>query len=85
MYVKYYGRDRSIKKERKEARERRMNKRTGDMVILRCPFCSQESPHKIVNRKDTPKGFEVLVNCRGLNQFDELCNFHHSVIELARK
>jgi hypothetical protein len=55
------------------------------MIVLRCPFCSQESPHKIVNRRDTPKGFEVLVNCRGLNQFDELCNFHHSVIELARK
>jgi len=85
MYVKYYGRERSIKKGRKEARERRINKRAGDMIVLRCPFCSQESPHKIVNRKDTPKGFEVLVNCRALNQFDELCNFHHSVIELAKK
>ena len=85
MYVKFYGRDRSIKKERTEARERRLNKRTGDMLVLRCPFCSQESPHKIVNRKETAKGFEVLVNCRGLNQFDELCNFHHTVVELPRQ
>ncbi len=85
MYVKYYGRDRSIKKERAAARERRVNKRTGDMLVLRCPFCSQEAPHKIVNRKETPKGFEVLVNCRGMNQFDELCNHHHTVIELSRQ
>ena len=85
MYVKYYGRDRSIKKERAEARDRRLNKRTGDILVLRCPSCSQEAPHKIVNRKEVQKGFEVLVNCRGLNQFDEVCNFHHTVIELARQ
>ena len=85
MYVKYYGRDRSIKKERAEARDRRLNKRTGDILVLRCPSCSQEAPHKIVNRKEAQKGFEVLVNCRGLNQFDEVCNFHHTVIELARQ
>ena len=36
MFVKYYGRDMSIKKEKARARERRVNKRTGDMLILRC-------------------------------------------------
>ena len=85
MFVKFYGRDMSIKKEQARARERRVNKRTGDMLILSCPSCSEESPHKIVNRKESEKGFEVLVNCRGLNQFDEVCNFHHTVIELPRQ
>ena len=85
MFVKYYGRDMSIKKEKARARERRVNKRTGDMLILKCPSCSEETPHKIVNRKESEKGFEVLVNCRGLNQFDEVCNFHHTVIELPRQ
>ena len=84
MYVKYYGRDRSIKKDRSKAREKRMSegKKTGDVLILRCPSCSEESPHKIVNRKEGAKGFEILVNCRGLNQFDEVCNFYHTVIEV---
>ncbi len=87
LYVKNYGRDRSIKKERKKEREKRMSmgKNTGDVLVLRCPSCSEESPHRVVNRKEGAKGFEVLVNCRGLNQFDEICNFHHTVIEVARQ
>ena len=84
IYSKFYRRDRKIKKERAHAREKRMSqgKKAGDVIILRCPSCSQEAPHKVVNRKEGAQGFEVMVNCRGLNQFDEVCNFHHTVIEV---
>ena len=84
LYSKFYRRDRRIKKEKAHAREKRMSqgKKTGDVIILRCPSCSQEAPHKVVNRKEGAQGFEVMVNCRGLNQFDEVCNFHHTVIEV---
>ena len=84
IYAKFYRRGRSIKKERSQAREKRMSrgKKTGDVIILRCPSCSEEAPHKVVNRKEGAQGFEVMVNCRGLNQFDEVCNFHHTVIEV---
>ena len=84
IYSKFYRRDRRIKKEKAHAREKRMSqgKKTGDVIILRCPSCSQEAPHKVVNRKEGAQGFEVMVNCRGLNQFDEVCNFHHTVIEV---
>ena len=85
IYSKFYRRDRRIKKEKAHAREKRMSqgKKTGDVIILRCPSCSQEAPHKVVNRKEGAQGFEVMVNCRGLNQFDEVCNFHHTVIEVS--
>ena len=85
IYSKFYRRDRRIKKERAHSREKRMSqgKKTGDVIILRCPSCSQEAPHKVVNRKEGAQGFEVMVNCRGLNQFDEVCNFHHTVIEVS--
>ena len=85
IYSKFYRRDRRSKKERAQAREKRMSqgKKTGDVIILRCPSCSQEAPHKGVNRKEGARGFEVMVNCRGLNQFDEVCNFHHTVIEVS--
>ena len=84
IYSKFYRRDRRIKKERAHAREKRMSqgKKTGDVIMLRCPSCSQEAPHKVVNRKEGAQGFEVMVNCRGLNQFNEVCNFHHTVIEV---
>ena len=84
IYSKFYRRDRRIKKERAHAREKRMSqgKKTGDVIMLRCPSCSQEAPHKVVNRKEGTQGFEVMVNCRGLNQFNEVCNFHHTVIEV---
>ena len=84
IYSKFYRRDRRIKKERAQAREKRMSqgKKTGDVIMLRCPSCSQEAPHKVVNRKEGAQGFEVMVNCRGLNQFNEVCNFHHTVIEV---
>ena len=84
IYSKFYRRDRRIKKDRAHAREKRMSqgKKAGDVIILRCPSCSQEAPHKVVNRKEGAQGFEVMVNCRGLNQFNEVCNFHHTVIEV---
>tara|TARA_B100000085_G_scaffold217512_1_gene202047 strand:- start:574 stop:1551 length:978 start_codon:yes stop_codon:yes gene_type:complete len=85
IYSKFYRRDRRSKKERAQAREKRMSqgKKAGDVIILRCPSCSEEAPHKVINRKEGARGFEVMVNCRGLNQFDEVCNFHHTVIEVS--
>ena len=87
IYSKFYRRGRKIKKERANAREKRMSqgKKTGDVIILRCPSCSEEAPHKVVNRKKGAQGFEVMVNCRSLNQFDEVCNFHHTVVELSSR
>ena len=84
IYSKFYMKDRRSKKERAKVREKRLSqgKKTGDVIILRCPSCSQEAPHKVINRKEGTQGFEVMVNCRGLNQFDEVCNFHHTVIEV---
>tara|TARA_B100000614_G_C14266779_1_gene377480 strand:- start:197 stop:622 length:426 start_codon:yes stop_codon:yes gene_type:complete len=84
IYSKFYRRDRRTKKERAQAREKRMSrgKKAGDVIILKCPSCSEEAPHQVINRKEGAGGFEVLVNCRGINQFDEVCNFHHTVIEV---
>ena len=78
IYSKFYMRERS------QAREKRMSqgKKTGDVINLMCPSCSKNAPHKVINRKRGAQGFEVMVNCRGLNQFDEVCNFHHIVIEV---
>jgi hypothetical protein len=50
-------------------------------VILRCPSCNKEAQHVVVTRKVTERGVELMVNCRWLNQFDEVCNFHHTVTE----
>jgi len=80
-YVKFYGREKGMKKQRAKDRERRLIKRTGDIVILRCPACGENSPHNVEARKETGAGVQLIVNCRGLNQFDELCNNHHTVIE----
>ena len=80
-YVKFYGREKGMKKQRVKDRERRLIKRAGDIVMLRCPACGESSPHKVEARKETGKGIQLIVNCRGLNQFDELCNNHHTVIE----
>jgi len=84
IHSKFYRRDRRTKKERAQAREKRMSrgKKAGDVIILKCPSCSEEAPHLVINRKEGAGGFEVLVNCRGINQFEEVCNFHHTVIEV---
>ena len=84
IHSKFYRRDRRTKKERAQAREKRMSrgKKAGDVIILKCPSCSEEAPHQVINRKEGAGGFEVLVNCRGINQFEEVCNFHHTVIEV---
>ena len=81
VYARYYRRERGVKKQKAKDRERRLVKRSGDMVVLRCPSCSKEAQHVVVTRKVTERGVELMVNCRWLNQFDEVCNFHHTVIE----
>jgi hypothetical protein len=70
IYARYYRRERGIK-----------NQKAGDLVVLRCPSCNKEARHVVVTRKVTERGVELMVNCRWLNQFDEVCNFHHTVIE----
>ena len=82
IYVKYYGRERGKKKQRAKDRDRRVIKRTGDLMVLKCPQCLDNAPHTVVRRKETSQGVELMVNCRGTNQFDEVCNFHHTVIEV---
>lgn len=83
-YVKFYSKERGIKKKKAMDRERRLVKRTGDTVMIRCPECLENSPHKVVTRKESARGVELIVNCRGRNQFDEVCNFHHTVVEVSK-
>ena len=91
IYSKFYMRERRTKKERTQAREKRMSqgKKTGDVINLRCPSCSQDAPHKVINRKRGP-GFEVMVNCRGAQpirrglQLPPHCNRGQLLITMAR-
>ena len=80
MFRKVTATDEGLEKKREEIRSKRV-KRAGDIVILRCPFCKNEDQHVVAARKQTARGTELVVNCRWLNQFDEVCDYHHTVIE----
>jgi len=82
MYRKISAADDGLEKKREEIRSSRI-KKAGDIVILRCPFCKNEDQHIVAARKQTARGVELVVNCRWLNEFDEVCDYHHTVIEAA--
>ena len=54
----------------------------GDTLVVTCPACSVESEHKVITRKSSGAGFEVLVNCRWMNEWDEVCNNYHTLLEV---
>jgi len=50
---------------------------------IRCPRCSKEAPHEVINRKSRGGKSEVLVKCLSQNQFDETCKHVHTVREFT--
>ena len=82
MYRKITAKDEGFEKKITEIRSGRV-KKSGDIVILMCPFCKNQDQHIVAARKQTARGTELVVNCRWLNEFDEVCDYHHTVIEAA--
>ena len=54
----------------------------GSVAMIRCPACSKESSHQIVNRKEGADNVEVTVKCLGKDEFDFPCNNVHVVHEV---
>ena len=54
----------------------------GNVAMIRCPSCSKESSHQIVNRKEGLDKVEVTVKCLGKDEFDFPCNNVHVVHEV---
>ena len=54
----------------------------GSVAMIRCPACSMESSHQIVNRKEGADNVEVTVKCLGKDEFDFPCNNVHVVHEV---
>ena len=83
-------RERRTKKERTQAREKRMSQgvTSSDVINLMCPSCSKNAPHND-NRKRGAQGFEVMVNCGGSTnstrvQLPPYCNRGQLLITMAR-
>ena len=55
----------------------------GEFPPIRCPLCSKEAPHEVINRKARGGKSEVLVRCLSQNQFDEVCKHVHTVQEFT--
>lgn len=62
-------------------REQRLLKE--EFPPIRCPRCSKEAPHEVINRKTHGGKSEVLVKCLSQNQFDEVCKHVHTVQEFT--
>jgi len=62
--------------------ENEMTKAGSGVAVVRCPSCSQESSHQIVNRKEGIGRVEVTVKCLGRDDFDFPCNNIHVVEEV---
>ena len=72
---------RDLKQKASEAKKK-VIKGFGDTLDVVCPACSMRSAHKVITRKQGPKGTELLLNCRWVNEWEEWCNNHHPVIEV---
>ena len=69
-------------KEKASKAKKTVTKGFGDTLVVTCPACSVKSPNRVITRKEGAKGIEVLVNCRWKNEWEEVCNNHHTVIEV---
>ena len=68
-----------LRKQGEDVREQR--RLEGEFPPIRCPRCSEEAPHEVINRKSLGDKLEVLVKCLSQNQFDEVCEHVHTVHE----
>ena len=71
---------------RKKRNERKISKqeitpKKPTNIEITCPACLEYTVHKIINRKETNEGVEVLIQCTGKNVFDTICGNYQTVSE----
>ncbi len=71
---------------RKKRNERKISKqditpKKPTNIEITCPACLEYTVHKIINRKETIDGIEVLIQCTGKNVFDTICGNYQTVSE----
>ena len=71
---------------RKKRNERKISKqeitpKKPTNIEINCPACLEYTVHKIINRKETNDGVEVLIQCTGKNVFDTICGNYQTVSE----
>ena len=71
---------------RKKRNERKISKqeitpKKPTNIEITCPACLEYTVHKIINRKETNDGVEVLIQCTGKNVFDTICGNYQTVSE----
>ena len=71
---------------RKKRNERKISKqeitpKKPTNIEINCPACLEYTVHKIINRKETNEGVEVLIQCTGKNVFDTICGNYQTVSE----
>ncbi|MFL2973695.1 MAG: hypothetical protein ACJZ4F_01825 [Candidatus Thalassarchaeaceae archaeon] len=50
-------------------------------IKINCPACLEYTNHEIINRKETPDGIDVLIQCKGKNVYDTICDNYQTVRE----
>ena len=71
---------------RKKRNERKISKqeitpKKPTNIEITCPACLEYTVHKIINRKETNDGVELLIQCTGKNVFDTICGNYQNVSE----
>ncbi len=71
---------------RKKRNERKISKqeitpKKPTNIEITCSACLEYTVHKIINRKETNDGIEVLIQCTGKNVFDTICGNYQTVSE----
>ena len=77
-YQIYFNRKK--RNERKISKQEITPKKPTDIEIT-CPACLEYTVHKIINRKETNDGVELLIQCTGKNVFDTICGNYQTVSE----
>ncbi len=77
-YQIYFNRKK--RKKRKISKQDITPKKPTNIEIT-CPACLEYTVHKIINRKETIDGVEVLIQCTGKNVFDTICGNYQTVSE----
>ena len=77
-YQIYFNRKK--RNERKISKQEITPKKLTNIEIT-CPACLEYTVHKIINRKETNDGVEVLIQCTGKNVFDTICGNYQTVSE----
>jgi len=77
-YQIYYNRK---KRNKKKNSNQEITQKKPTNIKITCPACSEYTVHKIINRKATNRGVEVLIQCTGKNVFDTICGHYQTVSE----